>query len=293
METLQSIKTRSGSIGNLSKALGAIKMVSSVKLSKLLRMDYRGSVAEGNIHTMLSILIQKMRYDGIDCVGLQSNRAGATLIIILSSAQGFCGALNNLISNEYKKVIERTSLGAIVEVCGVKHKYFANGSRLQMQSLHDIDQSSRAIVNCIQYYISVKEISEVYIVHAEAKNSLVQRAKSYRLLPLDGEDNCNMFDSRDLGVCDDGHGIADNILVEGDCNRLYADLTNMYMAASIRSAVYKHVVAELSARVSCLDAAVSNADDIYESLVSKYNKTRQSKITQELTEIISSMECMQ
>ncbi len=284
METLHTIKARSTTINNLSKALDAIKMVSSVKLSKVAKTDHchGGAIAQDSLSLMLGILCRYVsRFCDIDNDVLHNKMCcGSSLVVVFSSSQGFCGPLNNLISNEFKKLRSSLHGDMIVEVCGTKHKQYASSHIIDIKNMHMIDESVHVVMDNIRYHVQ-RGVSSVYIVHAEPRNSLVQVAKTNRLLPFESDpdrSDCNY--------------IADNILVEGDPVKMYSDMLNMYMLTSVRSLVHNHVIAELSARVASLDSSVSNANDIYHQLNLQYNKTRQAKITQELTEIISSMECM-
>ena len=55
----------------------------------------------------------------------------------------------------------------------------------------------------------------------------------------------------------------------------------------IYGALLEAVASENGARMQAMDSATSNADDMIGSLSLKYNRARQSAITQELTEIIA------
>ena len=60
-----------------------------------------------------------------------------------------------------------------------------------------------------------------------------------------------------------------------------------YMSNIIYGALLEAVASENGARMQAMDSATSNADDMIGSLSLKYNRARQSAITQELTEIIA------
>ena len=47
---------------------------------------------------------------------------------------------------------------------------------------------------------------------------------------------------------------------------------------------------EFSSRMTAMDNASSNANELLDSLNTKYNRIRQSAITQEITEIVSGAE---
>ena len=64
----------------------------------------------------------------------------------------------------------------------------------------------------------------------------------------------------------------------------------MCIRDSIKGIVYGALVesftSEQSARMTAMDSATSNADDMLQSLNLHYNRARQSAITQEISEIV-------
>ena len=64
-------------------------------------------------------------------------------------------------------------------------------------------------------------------------------------------------------------------------------LMPMYFTNIIYQALLEALASELASRMTAMSAAVNNASDMIQTLTIDYNKARQAKITQELTEIIS------
>ena len=52
-------------------------------------------------------------------------------------------------------------------------------------------------------------------------------------------------------------------------------------------AMVESVASENGARMTAMDSATDNAEEMIEELTLKYNQARQSSITQELTEIVA------
>ena len=61
----------------------------------------------------------------------------------------------------------------------------------------------------------------------------------------------------------------------------------MYVTNIIYQAFLEAQASELSSRMTAMSAATNNAQDMISTLTVEYNKERQAKITQELTEVIS------
>ena len=60
-----------------------------------------------------------------------------------------------------------------------------------------------------------------------------------------------------------------------------------YVSSLIYGALVESVASENGARMTAMDNATSNADEMIEDLSLMYNRARQGSITQELTEIIA------
>ena len=60
-----------------------------------------------------------------------------------------------------------------------------------------------------------------------------------------------------------------------------------YVCSLIYGALVESVASENGARMTAMDNATSNADEMIEDLSLMYNRARQGSITQELTEIIA------
>ena len=60
-----------------------------------------------------------------------------------------------------------------------------------------------------------------------------------------------------------------------------------YVTSLLYGAMVESVASENGARMTAMDSATDNAEEMIEELTLKYNQARQSSITQELTEIVA------
>ena len=61
----------------------------------------------------------------------------------------------------------------------------------------------------------------------------------------------------------------------------------MFITNVIYQALLEAQASELASRMTAMSAATNNASEMMSKLTIEYNKERQAKITQELTEVIS------
>lgn len=71
---------------------------------------------------------------------------------------------------------------------------------------------------------------------------------------------------------------------------VFNQLIPQYISGIIYGGVTSSVASELSSRRNAMQAANKNADEMIENLTLKYNRSRQSAITQEITEIVAGSE---
>jgi len=69
-------------------------------------------------------------------------------------------------------------------------------------------------------------------------------------------------------------------------------LVPMYIEITLLRALYESMASELGARMTAMDAATNNANDMIERLTLQYNRARQAAITTELMEIIGGAEAL-
>lgn len=79
-------------------------------------------------------------------------------------------------------------------------------------------------------------------------------------------------------------------IYEGGVEAVFNQLIPQYIAGIIYGGVTSSVASELSSRRNAMQAANKNADEMIADLTLKYNRSRQSAITQEITEIVAGSE---
>ncbi len=79
-------------------------------------------------------------------------------------------------------------------------------------------------------------------------------------------------------------------IYEPSVEAVFNKLIPQYMSGIIYGAVTSSVASELSSRRNAMQSANKNADEMIADLTLKYNRSRQSAITQEITEIVAGSE---
>jgi F-type H+-transporting ATPase subunit gamma len=162
---------------------------------------------------------------------------------------------------------------------------------------------------------SHEEIDSVYIVYNEFKSVISQRVVVEQILPIEriGEPGVRQFEgltqeekkqaaeaAQHAGVGirpPDTHELDEeaakfatapvDYLYEQSPKELFRSLLPKYVAVQIFRGLQESVAAEHAARMTAMEAASNNANDMIVSLTLAMNRARQAKITKEIIEIVS------
>ena len=128
-----------------------------------------------------------------------------------------------------------------------------------------------------------QEIGEIYLAYTSFKNTVSQIPRFMKLLPVDPE-------AAELKGGAEGEGLKPDLLLmnyEPDETEVLDAIIPKYVSSLIYGAFLEAVASENGARMTAMDSATNNAEEMIEKLSLQYNRARQGSITQELTEIIA------
>ncbi|MDR3031044.1 MAG: F0F1 ATP synthase subunit gamma [Holosporales bacterium] len=272
MENLRIIKNRLRTIDTIIKATNAMKMVSTVKLARINNKNKFSNTCSNILSNMLKkVLKEAIFLKDCDPNAWFMRKSGEALIIVLATDQGFCGSFAQNIINLANDAI-RKNPNAYIETFGKK----ADSIKLHRNIINkfNIKDFAKSIADLVFDYILNKEVYEVFVISEEFKNVLVQKAKYSQIFPIEFDNESDEYTK-----------------IEGNIYNTLNDLLYEYLLKFFTGCITEHLFSELSARVMAMDNSVKNARNMLDELNVLYNRVRQAKITQELAEIVSSIEC--
>ena len=120
------------------------------------------------------------------------------------------------------------------------------------------------------------EIGEIYLAYTFFKNTVSHIPTLKKLLPVD---------AGEYELTEEEKKIPMNF--EPSEEEVLEMVIPKYVSSLIFGGLVEAVASENGARMTAMDSATSNAEELISDLSLKYNRARQSAITQELTEIIA------
>jgi F-type H+-transporting ATPase subunit gamma len=283
MASMRDIKRRKSSIQSTGQITKAMKLVSTVKLQK------SRNKAEGSkpyFELMYDTIADMLKSSGhMEHKYLKAGSSGKKAVIAITSNRGLAGGYNNnivkLIASEPELPPENTVIYAI----GRK------GRDGLVRKGYTIAQDDSEVINAPLYQDASDlakqlleafgrgEISEIYLAYTSFKNTVVHIPKLIKLLPFSMED--------EGGASGEAPKAQALMNYEPSPEEVLDMIIPKYMSSLIYGALLEAVASENGARMTAMDSATNNAEEMLSKLELQYNRARQGSITQELTEIIA------
>lgn len=281
MASMKDIKRRKESIQSTGQITKAMKLVATVKLQKA-----RGKAenARPYFDAMYNTVADMLAKSGnIDHRYLKAGQSDRKAVIVITANRGLAGGYN---SNVIKLVTAEgmTPDNSVIYAAGTKGRdYFArNGYEIAADYSEAVNEpmysDAMQIGQDVLEAFEQGSIGEIYLAYTEFKNTVVHDAHIVKLLPISRDDVQTETDDKD-----------DNLYVsyEPEEEEALDIIIPKYVNSLIYGALMEAVASENGARMTAMDNATSNAEEIISDLSLKYNRARQGSITQELTEIVA------
>ena len=284
MATLRDIRNRISSVKKTQKITSAMKMVSTARLARATKAiraarpyaekirEVLAAVASGveaDVHPLLTAREQVRRLD----------------VVLFTSDRGLCGAYNSNLIKHAERLIRRRQPGleavALVPVGRKGGDYFRRRSYGEIpRSWSGLGTVRPAQAREIAAYLMQRyldgETDEVVLVYSAFQSALTQTPGDQVLIPVTPE-------------------AAEQTLsyeAEPSPEKLLGLLVPRAVEFAVFRALLENQAGEHGARMTAMENATSNTEELIQTLTLDYNKARQAAITAELLEIVSGAEAL-
>lgn len=275
-ETNKTIKTRIKSVKNTKKITKAMELVSAAKMRRVVG---RSVSIKPYIDESLAI-IRSIKTTSIEHPLLVSHTDNnKTLVIVISSDKGLCGAYNAQILRAVAAYTTSTQDQCDIVSIGKKGMMALKSNPCPVVASFEQKECAHAVEShvvskyAIEAFIKGK-YERVMVAHTEYLSALNQIPHVTQLLPF--SDSISEEKESDY-VFEPGADAILNIVIEKIIHtRLYGMIT-------------ESVASEESSRMIAMKNASDAAGEMISDLSLMYNKIRQAGITQEISEISAGM----
>ncbi|WP_462248562.1 ATP synthase F1 subunit gamma [Ferruginibacter sp.] len=282
---LKEVRNRIKSVQSTQQITKAMKMVSAAKLRRAQDAITQMRPYAHKLQEMLSNIVSNS--DGDVKMELAVERQiEKVMIIVVTSDRGLCGGYNSNLIKLAKQVIKdkyaaQQAKGNVqVLPIGKKgYEHFNKSGFKVVDKYWDIftglsfDKVQAAAKYAMETFAK-NDVDAVELIFSEFKNAATQRFIAEQFLPVQkvaktaGQKNADF-------------------IFEPSKEVLIEELMPKILNTQLYKAVLDANASEHGARMTAMDKASDNANELLKSLKISYNRARQAAITTELTEIVS------
>ena len=275
---MKEIKERIDSVKSTSQITNAMNIVSSTKFKRFQVLTLKSRSYARAVNEAFDNLVASLRgnkfviFDGKSEV----KRVG---IIMMTSDRGICGSFN---SNTFRRLesmrkkFEKEGKDVSVVTIGRKAKEYCKNRDINVDSEYTqmipetmFETGKKISEDVVQFYLN-DFYDEVYMIYSKFVSAIEYNIQVEKLLPIEKKEGLPtkeyVFDPSEEEVL----------------NSFVPQVLNIKLYQSL----LENSASEHSARMSAMKQANDNAAEMIRNLEVQYNRERQGKITQELTEII-------
>ena len=288
---LKEVRNRIKSVQSTQQITKAMKMVSAAKLRRAQDAIIQMRPYAQKLQEMLSNIVGNA--DGDINLALAKQRpVEKVLIIVITSDRGLCGGYNSnlikLVKNDIQEKYTAQLAKGNVEILPLGKKGYEHFSKNNFKVVDrywnifsDLNfENVAAAAKFAMDTFAKGDIDAVDLVYSEFKNAATQRFVAEQFLPIPKVQQKKGAKKADF-------------IFEPEQDRLVAELMPKILNTQLYKAVLDANASEHGARMTAMDKASDNANELLKSLRISYNRARQAAITTELTEIVSGAAALQ
>jgi len=291
MATLREIRDRIGSIKNTEKITRAMKMIASVKFRKAQQNVVAARPYARKISDILRHLIPTI--ESFDNELLKQREIKKVCVVVIAADRGLCGSFNTnllkvantFINEKYGEYLNSHDLTIFPIGKKAYDHYSKRNYDLYARSVNVFDKllfsdAQNIVKEIIKGYIE-KRFDKVVIIYNEFKNVVQSKTVEEQFLPIPPFEAAEGEKSK-----------VSNYIFEPSSLEIVNNLLPRHLNTQIWRILLESFASEQAARMTAMDAATTNANDLVKSLNLSYNRARQAKITTEILEIVGGAEAL-
>lgn len=279
------IKRRMHSIESTMQITKAMYLVSSAKLNKAReRVEETRPYFEITTESVKRILSSTK---GMNHPFLQQREIKKTVYVVVTADRGLAGGYNSNIMKLSEENINKETDSVVVMGSVGRDLFKRRGYDILDSYIGTTEEpefsEAREIGNTIIEMYKKEEIDSIKLIYSKFISPIEQIPTMITLLPSEIEDE-------DGETAKGAHSA--EIQYEPSAESVIDYLIPKYIQGAIYGGLVEAAASQQGARMTAMESATDNAEDIIEDLDLKYNRARQAAITQEISEIVSGAEAL-
>ena len=299
MPNLKSLRSRINSVGSTRKITRAMQMVAASKLRRAQETIFAARPYAQNMHQTIAALATQTPMGQLSPLARsffdEKTERTKHLFIVMTTERGLCGGFNTQILRLLRNSAARIrgqgggggGGGALAILCvgkkareGLRRDWGSEIIQTFPANLPPLDLA-RDIAEAVLERFKSGESDCCTIFYSRFISVLEQEPRAHQLIPVSHE-----------ALTASASALHSVYSYEPDEAQMLDKLLPSHLAAQLLRGLLENEAGEQGARMTAMDSATRNADDMIDALSLVYNRTRQAAITKELVEIISGAEAL-
>jgi F-type H+-transporting ATPase subunit gamma len=291
MPSLKDIRRRITSVKKTQQITRAMRMVAAAKLR-------RAQVAIEAARPYADRMSETLREVAASGAGAEQpllqerERVRRVDFVVITSDRGLCGAFNsNVLKRAIAELAAREPALERLTIVPIGRK---SAETFRRRRPGQVARSFTGIAR-VDYAHAVEiaelltqrflsgESDEAVLVHSEFVTTMTQRPRVSRLLPMTPEPDAGRAAGEPEKL---------PYSIEPDAESLLRVLAPKALQVEIYRALLDNQAGEHAARMTAMESATRNTEEMISALTLQYNRARQAAITKELVEIVSGAEAL-
>jgi F-type H+-transporting ATPase subunit gamma len=294
MASLRAIRTRIKSTRSTQKITKALKLVAAAKLRRAQDAVLRARPYAQLLDELLSSLAKDRGTGERPPHPLMEVREPKRVeVVLLTSDRGLCGGFNsNIVRRAQRFLVEEGPRFESVQfsTIGRRGRDFARKRGIQTRKdyLGFFGKlrfaMAREVADDLITEYQEKHLDAVYLLYNRFKSAISQEITLVQLLPI--------VPGKDVKPAGEKALVTPEHLYEPSKPKVLEHLLPRQLATQMWRALLESEASEHGARMTAMDSATKNANEMIGRLSLEYNRGRQAAITKELMEIVSGAEAL-
>jgi len=285
MATIREIKRRIIAVKSTQKITKAMQMVAAAKLRRAQENILKARPYAIELEKIIAQIAMRTKRD-LHPLLSEREYDGKILLVVVTADSGLCGGFNsNLIKAARVYIDEQTGENMDIFCIGrkgrdffAKNKFNVAGKKVMFFNSLKYADSVDAISSIKKLYLA-DNFKRVDVIFNQFKSAIQQVITAKQLLPLipaEPEENLNPVD----------------YIYEPDEYAVFDRLIPYHLEVQMWRIMLESFASEMGSKMTAMDAATENANELLNSLSITYNRARQAIITKEISEIVGGAESL-
>lgn len=281
MSGTNDLKQRIKSIKDTYHITKAMELISVSKMKKSLKRYEDNAVFFKKVReTIKDILLNSKDISHRYTKKREGSRA---IYVVIASDKGLAGGYNHNVLNAAWEHMQGRAERHIITVGHLAREFFQSKNvQIDLEFTHiaqnpTMNDARRAAFDILNLY-DHNLADEVYIVYTKLITTMSQRPEIFKLLPV------SINEMQDVTV---ERAPPLELSYDPSPTAVLDVLIPQYVLSAVFATLVQSVASEHCARMTAMNTASKNAEDMLSGLSLQYNRARQEKVTSELLETVS------